>query len=131
MTNKFMNKNILKSIGAVVAGFITVVILSIGTDTVLEKLGIFPPINAAPFTTSLLVIAFLYRSAYTVLGGYVTAALAPERPMKLVWILAGLGTVGGALGIVVGWNLSDHWYPIAIFLSAIPCTWLGGKLKIK
>ena len=32
---------ILKSIGAVIAGFVTVVILSIGTDAILEVLGRF------------------------------------------------------------------------------------------
>jgi hypothetical protein len=38
-------KNTLKSIGAVVGGFLTVVILSVGTDTVLEQMGIFPSIS--------------------------------------------------------------------------------------
>lgn len=38
-----MNMNTFKSIGAVVAGFLTVVVLSVGTDFILESLGIFPP----------------------------------------------------------------------------------------
>ena len=34
--------NMLKSIGAVIAGFLTVVVLSIGTDFALESLDVFP-----------------------------------------------------------------------------------------
>ena len=38
-----MNKEIFKSIGAVLAGFITVFVLSVATDFVLETMGVFPP----------------------------------------------------------------------------------------
>jgi len=51
-----------------------------------------------------------------VAGGYVTAALAPNNPMRHV-------------GVFVAWHLSRHWYPIALVVTALPCTWLGGKLK--
>ena len=120
---------ILKSIGAVVAGFATVFILSVATDTVLEKLGIFPPPSEQGlFVTWMLVLAFVYRSVYAVVGGYVTARLAPERPMRLVGILGVIGTIGGLVGVIVGWNLSQHWYPIALAVTAFPLVWYGGKL---
>ena len=119
-----------KSVGAVAAGFLTVVILSIATDAILEAKGIFPPqSDPGLYITWMLVVALAYRCVYTVAGGYVTAALAPDRPMRHVIILACMGLAGGAVGIVAGWNMSHHWYPISIFLSAFPCTWLGGKLK--
>ena len=125
-----MNKG--KSIWAVAAGFLTVVILSTGTDFVLESLGIFPPASdPGLFITWMLLVALAYRCVYTVAGGYVTASLAPEKPMRLVIILAVIGLAGGAAGVIVGWNMSHHWYPISIFLSAFPCTWLGGKLKLR
>ena len=38
-----MNKNTLKSIGAVLAGFVAVFVLSLGTDVVLHATGVFPP----------------------------------------------------------------------------------------
>jgi hypothetical protein len=79
----------------------------------------------------MLIVAFFYRSVYTILGGYITATLAPEKPMRLVYILAGFGTIGGIVGVIAGWNLSAHWYPIAILISAIPCTVFGGKLKVR
>lgn len=127
-----MNKNTLKSIGAVLAGFITVVILSVGTDFVLENLGIFPPLSdPGSYVTWMLMFAFAYRSVYTAAGGYVTATLAPNRPMRHVIILGIIGTAAGIVGIIVGWNLSSHWYPIALAVTGLPFTWFGGKLRIK
>ena len=123
---------ILKSIGAVVAGFATVFILSIGTDFLLEKLGIFPlPSEQGLFITWMLVVAFAYRSVYAVLGGYITAMLAPDKPMRLVTILGIIGTIVGFVGVYVGWNLSHHWYPIALAVTAFPLVWLGGKLRAR
>lgn len=124
--------NILKSIGAVVAGFVTVVILSIVTDIVLEAVKFFPPQDKPElYTGGLLLIAFIYRSIYTVAGGYVTAALAPNNPMRHAIILGALGMVMGTLGAVANWDktaASDAWYPIALVIAAIPCTWLGSRL---
>ena len=121
--------NTLKTIWAVFAGFVTVVILSVATDFALESVGIFPPPDQGLFITWMLILALAYRCVYTVAGGYVTARLAPDRPMRHVIILGIVGVVAGSIGVVVGWNLSAHWYPIALVITALPCTWLGGKLK--
>lgn len=122
----------LKSIWAVVAGFLVVVVFSMGTDWLLETMGIFPsPSEMGFFVTWMLAVALLYRTVYTVLGGYVTAWLAPQNSMKHVWILAIIGQIGGISGVIVGWNLSSHWYPIAIAVLAIPSVWLGGWLRTR
>lgn len=126
-----MKKNTLKSIGAVLAGFVTVVVLSVGTDSVLEARGVFPPLEKGLFITWMLIVALVYRCIYTVAGGYVTALLAPDRPTRHAIILGIIGIVAGTIGVVVGWDLSAHWYPIALVITALPCTWLGGKLKTK
>ncbi len=123
-----MNKNTLKNIGAVIAGFVTVFILSVGTDKVLEKLAIFPDPNGGLFITWMLVVAFLYRSIFTVVGGYVTARLSPNNPMRNVKILGIIGSVAALLGVFAGWNLSAHWYPIALLVTAFPLVWWGGSL---
>ena len=65
---------ILRSIGAVLAGFLACAILSIATDVVLEALKLFPPQDQPGlYTDSLLLIATAYRTLYTILGGYLTA----------------------------------------------------------
>lgn len=116
----------LKSVWAVVAGFLVVVVLSTITDAILEKLGVFP--DGGLFVVWMLLLAFIYRSVYTVLGGYVTAKLAPTSPIRHVYVLAILGTLGGLVGVVVGWNLSAHWYPIALAVTAFPLVWWGGRI---
>lgn len=126
-----MNKNKLKSIFAIIAGFLVVAILSTVTDSILEAVGVFPPPTGGLFITWMLVLALAYRCVYTVLGGWVTAKLAPQNPKKHVLILATIGTIAAIVGTVVGWNLSQHWYPIALVITALPCCLLGGKLYSK
>lgn len=124
--------NTVKSIGAILAGFVVVFVLSVGTDTVLEKVGVFPPLSdPGAYAPWMLVLALLYRCVYTVVGGYITARAAPDRPMRHVVVLGIVGIVAGSIGVVVGWNLSAHWYPIAIVIAALPCAWWGGKLTAK
>jgi hypothetical protein len=123
---------IVKSIGAILAGFITVVVLNTGTDYLMQALGIFPPLSqGAPYDAWMLAFALAYRCVEIVAGGYVTALLAPDRPMRHVIILGCLGILGGIAGIVTGWNLSAHWYPIALAVLAFPSTYLGGWLYKK
>lgn len=122
----------IKSIIAVVAGFLTVVLLSIGTDKVLEATGIFPPPSEMGlYITWMLALALFYRTLYTILGGYVTAWLAPQNAMKHVWVLAIIGQIGGIAGVFAGWNLSAKWYPIALAVLAIPSVWFGGYLRTR
>jgi len=125
-----MNKNIFKSIGAVLAGFITGLVLSVGTDFVLESFGIFPTPDQGFFITWMIVLAIIYRSIYTVIGGYVTAALAPNQPMRHAIILGIIGIIASTLGTMATWGqgLSPDWFPISLIIIALPCTWLGGKL---
>jgi hypothetical protein len=83
--------NILKGIGAILAGMIFIVVTHTLTDLVLEKLGIFPPPDQGFHITWMVVTATIYRSIYTVAGGYLTAALAPNRPMLFAVILGLIG----------------------------------------
>lgn len=101
-------KSTFKSIWAVLAGVIVIVLLSAGTDTALETLGIFTPPDQGFFTTWMVITAFVYRFIYTVIGGYVTASLAPDRPLRHAVILGIVGTVLGIIGCFVAWDLSPH-----------------------
>jgi hypothetical protein len=124
--------NILRSFGAVVAGLLIIFALSLGTDVVMHATGIFPP-WFQPMAGPLWVFALAYRSVYAVLGGYVTARLAPNNPMKHAMLLGVIGVVLSLAGLVSTWNAGPEygpkWYPIALVLSALPCAWLGGKFR--
>ena len=125
--------NVLKGIGAILAGMIFIVATHAGTDFVLESLGIFTPPSQGFHTTWMVVTATIYRSIYTVAGGYITAALAPSPQMRYVLILGIIGLALGTLGAIVTipMGIAPAWFPIALALLALPCVWLGGKLRTR
>ena len=129
-----MNIHIWKSLGAVVAGLLAIVTLSIATDAVLYATGIMPKPDQPP-VDSLLLLATVYRTAYSILGGYLTARLAPTKSMQHALALGAVGVVLGTLGVVVTWGtpaaLGHEWYPIALVVLAVPQCWLGGWLRVK
>lgn len=131
MNETHPRRHLLRSIGAVVAGFFVTFILSIATDLVLHAAGIFPPWGQ-PMSNVLFVLATVYRTIYTVAGGYITARLAPDRPMGHALVLGIVGFFAAIAGTVATWDkgpeFGPKWYPIALVVLAIPCVWLGGKL---
>lgn len=125
--------NAFKGAGAILAGIVFIVVTHTATDFVLEKLGIFTRPRQGFHTTWMVVTATIYRSIYTIAGGYVTAALAPDPPMRYVWILGLIGLVVSTLAAIatIPMKLGPAWYPIALAVLALPCVWLGGKLRTR
>src|SRR5215469_8561741 len=81
-TDGEMNMRILRRLGAILAGFFIVALLSVVTDALLEHAGVFPSTDHPErYTAGLYLLATGYRTLFTVLGGYVTAWLAPDRPL--------------------------------------------------
>ena len=119
-----------RSIVAVGAGFLTVVVLSLATDQLFHVLNVYPPWGQPMWQTHLNALALSYRIVYTLLGGFITARLAPEAPMRHVMILAISGLVAGTAGAIaaITGNFGPNWYPIALAVTAYPCTWFGGRL---
>jgi hypothetical protein len=119
----------LKSIWAVLAGMILIVILSVVTDLILESAGVFPPQDQyALYVPWMHGLALIYRCLYGVAGGYLTASLSPANPVRHSVILGIIGTLVSIMGMVVMWGMSANWYPIALVITALPTTWLGAKL---
>ena len=128
-----MNKSTLRSIGAVLAGFVAIFVFSLGTDVVLHATGVFPPWGQ-PMSDALLLLATVYRTVYCIAGSYIAARLAPDRPMKHALALGVVGLIVSTAGAVATWNMGPafgpHWYPVVLIVTAIPCAWLGGRLRI-
>lgn len=123
-----------RSIGAVVAGFFAVAGLSLATDQLFHVLDVYPPWGQPMWETGLNVLALSYRIVYTLLGGFITARLAPRAPMRHVMILCLIGLAAGTAGAIVAITQADfgpNWYPIAIAVTAYPCTWLGGRFGVR
>jgi len=123
-----------RSLLALLAGMLADIILSIGTDVLLHVIGLFPPLGQ-PVSSPLLLLATAYRSVYGVIGSYIAARLAPNRPMMHALVLGMVGFVVSIVGAVVTWNkgpaFGPHWYPVALIVLALPTAWLGGKLRLK
>lgn len=124
-------RRLLRSIGAVLAGVVVGAVLSMATDAVLHAVGVLPPVGQ-PASDPVLLVAALYRTIYTILGCYLGARLAPDRPMLHALVLGVLGVVANLVGAVVMWNhpaVIDHrWYALALAALAMPSAWAGGRL---
>lgn len=128
-----MKNYTLRSVVAVVMGAVVTIFLSIGTDKVFEKTGVFPEPGKV-MSNGLFVLATAYRTVYGVLGAYVTAMLAPKRPMLHALILGVIGTTIGLVGLMAMWNklpeLGPRWYPIGLVILGLFQWWIGGKLRV-
>jgi hypothetical protein len=115
MNQAYSSPSVLRSIGAVLAGLLAVVVLSSATDTALHVSGVYPPMFQS-MGTHLWVLATAYRCVYSVLGAYITARLAPDRPMLHVMVLGAIGVAISAIGVVATWNrgpeFGPKWYPL-------------------
>ena len=118
-----------RSIWAVVAGVLVIIVVTTLVDIVLHVIGVFPPVDQ-PISDALALLATTYRIVISVGGAWLTARLAPQNPMKHAMILGVVGVVLGLVGVVATWNLGlgPRWYPIALVVLAIPQCWAGGKL---
>jgi hypothetical protein len=81
----------------------------------------------------LFLLATAYRIVYAVAGSYIAARLAPDRPTQHALVLGVVGLALSIAGAVETWNagpeLGPRWYPLALIATALPCAWVGGKLR--
>jgi hypothetical protein len=116
----------LKSLGAVFAG-LAANFLAVPVDLVFHASGVFPP----PGTETgdpLLALAFSYRAALAVLGGFVTAKLAPSAH---AFALGFTGVLLASAGAAAQWDLGHHWYPLSLIAIAVPASWLGARSSLR
>ena len=123
--------SVLRSIGAVVAGVIVVVVLSNLVDMIMHATGIIP--DGPMWSPWHNALALAYRCVIAVGAGWVTARIAARSPVGHAIALGIIGTALGVLGVVVTWKLNygPHWYPIALAVTALPCCWLGGRIAVR
>jgi hypothetical protein len=123
------SRRVLRSIGAVLAGFVVIAVLSLATDQLFHTLDVYPPWGQPMHEPALNLLALSYRIVYAILGSYLTARLAPHSPMRHALIGGFIGLVVSALGAVAAMrmNLGPSWYPILLALSSVPCAWIGGR----
>jgi hypothetical protein len=113
---------------SVFVGLMTIVVLSSLTDFVLESTGVIP--SGPLFDTNLLLLATAYRIAFSVLGCYLAARLAPDNAMRHALALGVIGVLFSIVGAIVNaWmNLGPAWYALLLVAVALPCAYVGGKV---
>jgi len=119
-----------RSILALLAGMLTAIILSLGTDQGLHVVGLTPALGQ-PMSDPWLMLATTYRAIYGVIASYIVARLAPNRPLQHALVAGFVGLAVSIFGAVVTWNkaLGPHWYPLSLVVLALPPAWVGGKLR--
>jgi uncharacterized membrane protein len=131
MSESPSQRNIGRSILALVAGIVVGIAVTLITDAILHKVGFYPPLGV--WTPSgPLTIATAYRLVYGILGAYIVARLAPTAPMGHALISGAVGVVATTAGAIATWNsnLGPHWYPTALIITALPTAWVGGKIRL-
>jgi MFS family permease len=121
-----------KSIWAVVAGLLFVIVMTTIVDGILHMVGFYPPMDQ-PIDDQQSLVATAYRIIISIAGAWLTARLAPAKPMKHVLILGIVGTILGLIGVAATWNrgLGPRWYPVALAVLAIPQSLAGGWLYLR
>ena len=121
---------ILRSILAVLAGMVFIVAASTATDWVLCKT-ILPEMASTHAPPADLALALAYRTVFGVAGGWITAKLAPSRPMTHAIVLGAIGTLAALAGAVAMWSVGQQWYPLALVVLALPQCWLGARIAAR
>lgn len=122
-----------RSVLAVLAGIVLGIVLSVGTDWGLHLIGLAPaPAQNMRWPDQLLLLAAVYRSIYGVIASYVIAWLAPNRPMGHALLAGALGTLVCTLAAIGTWSgtVGQHWYGVALVVTALPTAWVGAKLRL-
>lgn len=118
-----------RSVLAVLAGLVFILVVTTLVDIALHLLGVYPPMKE-PLTDALALLATAYRIPISIAGAWLTARLAPQQPMKHALVLGVVGIVLGLAGLAATWGkgLGPNWYPVALVVLSIPQCWAGGWL---
>jgi len=120
--------NLLKSIGAVLTGFITIFILAVALDHFLEKAGLMQTETFNFNSGWVIAVVVIGRLLFNIAGPYITARLAPNRPLRHALILGMIGVVVNTMGGIMMWPKTPHWFPLILILLPLPCAWIAAKL---
>jgi hypothetical protein len=119
----------IRSILAVVVGFVVIGALSFGTDAALYAAGIMPAIGTPIVSTKLLLLVTAYVAVYAIAGCWLTAFLAPSHPMRHALVEGVLGLVFTVASVATQWGTYPAWYNVLAIAVVMPYAWIGGRLR--
>ena len=119
----------LRSVLAVVAGFVVIGVLAFGTGKLAA--GMWPGAHDAagsPTTDAARIAQLLYVAVFAVFGCWLAGRLAPGRPMAHA---LAVGVLGLLLNVASAWALRDAhpaWYLATGVVTTMLWAWIGGRL---
>ena len=119
----------IRSIVAIVVGFVVIGALSVGTDLALRAALPGRFLTDRMDDPALLVLTLAYVFVFAVAGCWLTARLAPDRPLLHALVLGVLGLVLNVVGTALRWDDAPAWYHVIALLLVLPAAWLGGVLR--
>jgi hypothetical protein len=129
-------KTILRSIGAVLTGYILTGLLTFIT---VATLGALFPASYLPENVEWVVLNVAYGCLFAAAGGYVTAWLAPTHPTRhalaLGLIMAVLAAITG-LAVAAAPPSPEYasqpgWYYPALAVTVLPSVWAGAWFRTR
>jgi hypothetical protein len=120
---------IVRSILAIVLGFLFIAALAGVTGAALSSAGIMPAGGEPMTDTGLVLLETAYVAVFAIAGCWLAAWLAPDRPMRHALILGFLGLVFNVIGAVAMWELRPAWAMLLNVALVMPYAWIGGRLR--
>jgi hypothetical protein len=99
---------------AVLGGYVLIGLLVVLTDRFVA-----PP----------LAVTLLTDTVYTVIGGFVCAAIARTQTRGPMLGLIVFGEVMGIASAIAGWSTQPHWFAISLLIVYPPAVWIGYSMK--
>jgi hypothetical protein len=120
-----------RSILAIVVGFVLTGALNVGANALFAAVA--PELAPRPGTpttnTGVLLVVSAYVAFFGILGCYVTARLAPSRPMLHALIMGGLALAMILATTISAWNDAPVWFNVYNLLAVMPYAWIGGRIR--
>ncbi|MFL5387041.1 MAG: hypothetical protein ACJ8GN_31485 [Longimicrobiaceae bacterium] len=120
---------LVRSILAIVTGFLVIGALAFGTGAALSAAGVVPPPPAPITDIGLLLLETAYVAVYAIAGCWLAAFLAPDRPMRHALILGVLGLAFNLVGAAAMWGQRPAWSILLNLALVMPFAWIGGRLR--
>lgn len=120
-----------RSILAIVAGFVLTGALNMGTNTLLSRVApdLVPPPGTPNTNTAALLLVCAYVALFGILGCYVTARLAPSRPLLHALVMGGIALAMSIPVTISVWNDTPAWFNVYNLLAVMPYAYLGGRIR--
>jgi hypothetical protein len=119
----------LRSVIAVVAGFLVIGVLALGTGKLVQSMAPTQFDTAGnPTTTPMMLLQLLYIAVYATCGCWLAGRLAPSRPMTHALVVGALGLALNVPSAIALRGTHPMWYLVVGVATTMLWAWLGGRI---